>query len=125
MPTPVLLLLGDSQIHDYLTKLLQENHYFPLLVHDSHELIESLKEKRADIILIDCGAVTLHGIRLIPKIKVSCPRCRIIIFCDKEHLCDKAHRELIKEILNIGVYACILTPYKDWEILSLISHCPK
>jgi len=122
-PTPILLLVGNNRTRDYLSNLLSENNYSPLLMTDPEELLRSLKGKEFAIILIDCGAVSSFGTRILSKIKVSCRRCRIIIFCDKQHLCDKQHRELIKEILAIGVYACILAPYKEWEVLSMVSYC--
>ena len=123
-PTPILLLVGNSQIRDYLSSLLAENNYSPLLMTDPEELLHSLKDKQFAIILMDCGAVTSYGTRILSKIRVSCRPCRIIIFCDKEHLHDTWHRELIKEVLNIGVYACILAPYKEWEVLSMFSYVP-
>ena len=122
-PTPILLLVGNGRTRDYLSNLLSENNYSPLLMTDSEELLRSLKGKEFAIVLIDCSAVSSFGTRILSKIKVSCRLCRIIIFCDKEHLCDKRHRELIKEILAIGVYACILAPYKEWEVLSMVSYC--
>lgn len=122
-PTPILLLVGNGCTRDYLSNLLSENNYSPLLMTDPEELLRSLKGKEFAIILIDCRAVSAFGTRILSKIKVSCRLCRIIIFCDKEHLCEKRHRELIKEILAIGVYACILAPYKEWEVLSMVSYC--
>jgi PleD family two-component response regulator len=122
-PTPILLLVGNGRTRDYLSSLLSENNYSPLLMTDPEELLRSLKGKEFAIILIDCRAVSSFGTRILSRIKVSCRHCRIIIFCDKEHLCDKWHRELIKEILAIGVYACILAPYKEWEVLSMVSYC--
>lgn len=122
-PTPILLLVGNGRTRDYLSSLLSENNYSPLLMTDPEELLRSLKGKEFAIILIDCSAVSSFGTRILSKIKVACRLCRIIIFCDKEHLCDKRHRELIKEILAIGVYACILAPYKEWEVLSMVSYC--
>ena len=122
-PTPILLLVGNGRTRDYLSSLLSENNYSPLLMTDPEELLRSLKGKEFAIILIDCRAVSSFGTRILSKIKVSCRLCRIIIFCDKEHLCDKRHRELIKEILAMGVYACILAPYKEWEVLSMVSYC--
>lgn len=83
-----------------------------------------LKEKQFAIVLIDCGAVTNYGTGILSKVKVACDLCRIIIFCDQAHLRDKLHRELIKEVMNIGVYACIMAPYKDWEVLCLVSYHP-
>jgi DNA-binding NtrC family response regulator len=122
-PTPILLLVGHGRTREYLSSLLSENNYSPILMTDPEELLQSLKGKEFAIILIDCRAMSAFGTRILSKIKVSCRRCRIIIFCDKEHLCDQRHRELIKEILAIGVYACILAPYKEWEVLSMVSYC--
>jgi len=122
-PTPILLLVGHGRTREYLSSLLLENNYSPLLMTDPEELLRSLKGKEFAIILIDCRAMSSFGTRILSKIKVACRRCRIIIFCDKEHLCDQRHRELIKEILAIGVYACILAPYKEWEVLSMVSYC--
>jgi signal recognition particle receptor subunit beta len=109
--------VGNGRTRDSLSSLLAENNYFPLLMMDPEELLQSLQGKVFAIILIDCRAVSSFGTRILSKIKVACRLCRIIIFCDKEHLFDKRHREFIKEILGIGVYACILAPYKEWDVL--------
>jgi len=119
--TSILLLMRNSETRDYLSNLLTENLYSPILVKDQKELLHSVQQRESAIILIDCRAVTAYGARILSKIKVACQSCRVIIFCEKAHLSDKSHRELIKDILDIGVYACILTPYQDWEILSMIS----
>jgi len=118
------MLVGNSQTRDYLSSLLAENNYFPVLVTDPDELLHSLKEKQFAIILIYCSAIIYYGTRILSKIKVCCRLCRIIIFCDRQHLCDKVHREFIKEVMNIGVYACILAPYKEWEVLTMFSYYP-
>ena len=84
-----------------------------------------LKENQFAIVLIDCGALYVYGARIISKIKVVCQHGRIIIFCNKAHLCDCQHRDLIKDILAIGVYACIVAPFNDWEVLSLVAYDPQ
>ena len=89
---------------------------------DQMELLRELKKNQFATILIDCEAVTFNGIGIISKIKVACRNSHIIIFCDKSHLADSQHRELIKEILAIGVYACIMAPFKGWEVISLVSY---
>lgn len=122
--TPILLLIGTYETRDYLSTLLAENSYLPILVKDQKDLLRSIQQRESATILIDCSAVKIYGVRILSKIKVACQDCRIIMFCDKAHLCDEPHRNLIKEILNIGVYACILTPCQDWEILNMISYYP-
>jgi signal recognition particle receptor subunit beta len=89
---------------------------------DQKELLRALKKKQFAVVLIDCGAVNAYGARIISKIKVGCRHGRIIVFCDKAHLFDSQHRDLIKEILKIGVYACIVAPYKEWEVISLVTY---
>ena len=29
-------------------------------------------------------------------------------------------RELIKEAMDLGVFACILAPYEEWEVMTII-----
>ena len=47
-------------------------------------------------------------------INVACPGCNAILLCDQDH------RVLIKEAVELGVYACILAPYEEWEVLTMI-----
>jgi DNA-binding response OmpR family regulator len=115
-------MISDPQMRNDLYSLLSENNYNPLLLSNQEELLRVLKENQFAIVLIDCGAVYIHGARIISKIKVVCQHGRIIIFCHKAHLCDSQHRDLIKDILTIGVYACILAPFNDWEVLSMITY---
>jgi len=122
--TPLLLLISDQQTRIFLWNLLSENHLAPQLVSDQKDLLGELKKNQCATVLIDCWSVTVYGAGIISKIKVCCPPSRIIIFCDKSHLADSRHRELIKEILSIGVYACIMAPYKGWEVISLASYYP-
>jgi response regulator RpfG family c-di-GMP phosphodiesterase len=120
--TPILLLISEPQLRNDLRSLLVENNYYPLLLSNQEELLRVLKANQFAIVLIDCKAVYLYDVRIISKIKVVCKHGRIIIFCNKAHLCDSQHRDLIKDILTIGVYACILAPFSDWEVLSMITY---
>lgn len=119
---PILLLISDQQTRECLWSLLSENQLSPLLIVDQKELLRALKKTQYATIIIDCKAVIVYGAGIISKIKVACRHSRIIIFCDKAHLADNQHRELIKEILAIGVYACVVAPYKTWEVISLASY---
>jgi len=40
--------------------------------------------------------------------------------CNAILLCDQDHRDFIKDTVEHGVYACILTPYDEWEVLTMI-----
>ncbi len=116
---PILLLVSGPRTRQNLSSLLSENQLSPRLMGDQKELLRELKRTQCATVLIDCGAVGVYGTGIISKIKVACQHSRIIVFCDKEHLPDSQHREIIKEILAIGVYACVMAPYKGWEVISL------
>jgi hypothetical protein len=120
--TPIFLLISDQQTRNSLCNLLSENDLAPMLMGDQKELLNVLKKTQCATVLIDCGAITINGVGIISKIKVVCKHSHIIIFCDKSHLADNEHREMIKEILAIGVYACIMAPFKGWEVISLVSY---
>ncbi|MEJ2673164.1 MAG: hypothetical protein P8168_13385, partial [Deltaproteobacteria bacterium] len=46
----------------------------------------------------------------------------VVLFCDKTL---ETHRKIIKEAMEIGIYACLLPPYEDWEILTMVSYYPR
>ena len=118
----ILLLIAYPKTRDDLRILLEENHYFALLITDPEELFSMLRENQFSVVLIDCASLSYYGVRIISKIKVVCAHSRIIVFCNKLHLCDSHHRTIIKEIMAIGVYACIIAPYEAWEVLSLVAY---
>jgi len=51
--------------------------------------------------------------------KVACPRCRIVLLCDKRH---HEHRDIVKEAMDLGIYACLLAPFAEWEVLAMVRH---
>ena len=40
-----------------------------------------------------------------------------MLLCDKGH---QEHRDLIKEAMDLGIYACLLAPVADWEVLAMV-----
>ena len=69
---------------------------------------------RGAIVIMDYEVVTSYGRRIYSRINVACPGCKCIMLCDQDH------RDLIKEAVEHGVYACILAPYEEWEVLTMI-----
>jgi DNA-binding NtrC family response regulator len=120
--TPLLLMVSNGQTRNYLLNLLQENDFHPITMLDPSELLQALKKQHFAIIFVDCKSVTLYGAGIYAKIKVACPRCKIILFGDRSHLSNKSYRNLIKEAMDLGVYGCILSPYEEWEVLSMVKH---
>ena len=64
--------------------------------------------------MIDYEVVKSYGVRIYSRINVACPGCNAILLCDQDH------RDFIKEAVEHGVYACILAPYEEWEVLTMI-----
>ncbi|MDP3181465.1 MAG: hypothetical protein Q8M54_01450 [Desulfobaccales bacterium] len=116
---PFFLLVANDQTRNYLLDLLKGNNYFPEVMPEPSELIQILKKQACAIVFADCETIALYGAGIFAKVKVACPNCKIVLFGDRAHLRNKSHRDLIKEAMDIGVYACILAPYEEWEVLSM------
>jgi hypothetical protein len=65
-PTPILLLVGNTQTRDYLYCLLTENNYFPLLMTDSEELLDALETVCHHLDQCSAG---LYGIRILSRLR--------------------------------------------------------
>jgi len=103
----LFLVVGNDEIRDYLVNLLREHNHAPLVVSDIGESLQAL----------DCESVLSFGPGIYSRIKVACPYCRIVLLCDKSH---EEHRELIREAMEIGIYACLLAPFEGWEVLAMV-----
>jgi DNA-binding NtrC family response regulator len=122
MPSPetdqkIMVLVGHPQTREFLLKFLEAQDYHPRLLNTQKDLIRALKELDFCTIFVDCQVIELYGPGLFAKIKVACPACRMVLLCDRTH---EAHRDLVKEAMDLGVYACLLAPFAEWEILTMI-----
>ena len=110
----MFLLVANDDIRHYILELCEKNNYRPLIAIDLEELVKQTKKISSAIVFIDYGVVSTYGARIYSRINVACPECSVIL------LCDQAHRDLIKEAMELGVYACILSPFEEWEVLTMI-----
>jgi DNA-binding NtrC family response regulator len=113
---PFDLLLANEQTRCYLFDLLRRNGYEPRLRIGLDDLLSAIKGRRATVVFLDSETITIYGVGIFQKIKAAAPSNRMIL------LCDQAHRRLIKEAMDCGSYGCILEPYAEWEILTLVRH---
>ena len=111
---PILVLIANEKIRSYVLGLCKKNNYHALIGADPEELIKRFKTRRSSIVMMDYEVVKSYGARIYSRINVACPGCNVILFCDQDH------RDLIKEAVEHGVYACILAPYEEWEVLTMI-----
>jgi len=110
------LLVSNEKIRDYLFDLLHSNAYQPKVVTSLAELLGALKGRGDAIVILDTQSVAIYGVSIYAKIKAAVPGKRVIL------LCDQAHRDLIKEAMQHGSYGCILEPYAEWEVLTIVRH---
>jgi len=94
--------------------LCKRNNLNPLIGADFEELVKKIKKMRSAIVIMDYEVVNTYGVRIYSRINVACPGCNAIL------LCDQKHRGLIQQAVELGVYACILAPYEEWEVLTMI-----
>ncbi len=115
--TSSLLLISNNDICNYIYSLLEEAHHTPMVVSAPSDVLQYLKGKHHGIVFLDCESAIKFGLGIFSKFKVACPSCRLILICNKAH---KEHREIIREAVDIGFYACLLAPYEDWEVLTMV-----
>ena len=87
-----------------------------MVIANPGELATELKERTCPVIFIDWEAETQYGPAIIMNIKAACKEGGIIFLYDKDH------RNLIREVMQLGVYGCVLAPYDEWEILTMVKH---
>jgi DNA-binding NarL/FixJ family response regulator len=108
------MLLSNEETRRYMLSLCRENNYRYLVANNPEALVKTIKEQASAIVFVDYEAVKIYGARIYSRVKVACPECNIIL------LGDQNHQRLIKEAMELGAYACILTPYEEWEVLTMI-----
>lgn len=117
-----LLLILDEPIRQHLLKLLEQYDFAPQVTAHPREVLQAIKGRPGATVFVDCEAVSTFGAGIYSKLKVACPRCRLVLLGDKG---NKAHREIIREAMELGIYACLLAPYEDWEVLTLMRPYPR
>ena len=111
---PILVLITSEKIRSYIIEICKRDNLHPLISVGLEELVKKIKKMHSAIVMVDYEVVTSYGRRIYSIINVACPGCKCIMLCDQDH------RNFIKEAVEHGVYACILAPYEEWEVLTMI-----
>ena len=111
---PIHVLIANDKIRSYVKGLCKRNNFHALIDADLEELVNKIKKKSSAIVVMDYQVVNNYGSRIYSRINVACPGCNAILLCDRDH------RDIIKQAVELGVYACILAPYEEWEVLTMI-----
>ena len=111
---PIHVLIANDKIRSYVKGLCKSNKFHALIDTDLEELVIKIKKKSSALVIMDYQMVNNYGSRIYSRINVACPGCNAILLCDQDH------RDIIKQAVELGVYACILAPYEEWEVLTMI-----
>ena len=111
---PIFVLISNERLKRYIIDLCKRNNLRPFTGADLEELVKKIKKRPGAVIVMDYEVVNAYGARIYSRINVACPGCNLLL------LCDQNHRDLIKEAVEHDVYACILPPYEEWEVLTMI-----
>ncbi|MGD8530811.1 MAG: hypothetical protein PVG97_07495 [Syntrophobacterales bacterium] len=110
----ILILVSDRYIRQYLYNLCKKLNYHSQIASDVKDLIKKLKKLHNGIAFVDHQTVISHGSGIYRIINIASPGCKVIL------LFDQANRRLVKGAMEAGVYACIMAPYKEWEVFMII-----
>lgn len=99
-----------------MLSLCRKHKFKNLIVTDPEELVDTIKRMDSVIAFVDYEAVKSFGAKVYSRVNVACPGCNIIL------LSDHGHKHLVKEAMELGAYACILAPYEEWEVLTMIKN---
>lgn len=112
--TAILMFVANEEVRNNILELCKKNNYYPVIVVDLEKLIKKIRGMSSAIVFVDHEVVNNYGARIYSRINVACSDCDVLL------LCDQAHRDLIKEAMELSVYACILAPFEEWEVLTMI-----
>jgi|GEM_PF-1644959 len=115
-PGTIGLLILNEQTRQHIASLLERHHYPAVVIADPREILTIYADHPAVVFFVDWEAVNVYGLGLISQITSGSRGSRII------YLYDKGHRDLIRGIMDLGAYACIMAPYEEWETLTMIRH---
>jgi DNA-binding NtrC family response regulator len=108
------MFVGNEEVRNNILYLCKKNNYYPVIATDPEQLIKKIRGMSRAIVFVDHEVVNSYGARIYSRINVACSGCDVLL------LCDQAHRDLVKEAMELSVYACILAPFEEWEVLTMI-----
>ena len=108
------VLALNEEVRQHILDMLKKNEYPTVGFANLDDLINSLKGQKNALIFVDSEAVMAYGAWIVSRIKTACRECRLILFC------SLAHRSLVRRVMELGAYGCIVEPYPEWEFLTMI-----
>ncbi|MHC1730099.1 MAG: hypothetical protein AB9866_29560 [Syntrophobacteraceae bacterium] len=108
------VLVLNEEVRKHILSLLSKNNHPSIGIANLEDLVSSLKGKDDAVIFVDSEAVMAYGAGMVSKLKMACRECRLIL------LCSQLHRDLVKRVMELGAYGCIIEPYLEWEFSTMV-----
>ena len=67
----ILIVDDEDQVRDFVSTVLEENGYTPLMARNGEEAMEMIRQKRPDLIIMDILMPKQGGIRMYRELKSS------------------------------------------------------
>lgn len=108
------LLILDDDVRSRILSMLEKHKNFKVKIAFPYELSGSPKGEINSIILIDYLSVLTYGLSVISRLKFCRPDSKLVLLCSQDN------RYLIGRVMGLGAYGCILEPYEEWELLTMV-----
>ena len=115
----LLYIEDDQQLVETATAALQKIFARVESSDDGYNGLSHFKINKNDIVIMDCDVPNMSGALLARNIKNAQPDQKIIVTC------KEMSQESLLELINVGVDAFMLKPYKFSELLDHIERCSK
>lgn len=115
----LLYIEDDEQLVDTATAALSKIFARVESSDDGYNGLSHFKINKNDIVIMDCDVPNMSGALLARNIKNAQPDQKIIVTC------KEMSQEMLLELINVGVDAFMLKPYKMSELLGHIERCSK
>jgi len=119
IPCKIVLADDHALIRRGLKKIIDGQPYLQVIgdVGDGLELLELLRERCPDIILLDISMPNLRGIEAISQVKKMCPLVKILM------LTMHSSKDFLASALNAGADGYALKEDSDTELMNAIQTC--
>ncbi|MDO8658510.1 MAG: response regulator transcription factor, partial [Candidatus Levybacteria bacterium] len=114
MQKTILVVEDDSDLRNFLIKILAANNYKVAEAADGAQALEAVEKYLPDLVLLDFGLPKVPGETVCVKIKQDHPEIIVIALTEKNHSSDVVHG------LQIGADDYISKPFDAEELVARI-----
>jgi len=110
----ILIVDDDVNFRNTLVKILDKKGYEALCVESGFRALETVKEKKVDVILMDIKMPVMNGVETYKKLKAANPGIKVIL------MTAFSVEDLIRDAVKEGVYAVVRKPFDAETIINMI-----